>query len=59
MCSCTVTLVQSNVLLDYIELMYYLVIYAIIVTLPRHRPIIPRFDMWVAATEGLKPILLR
>jgi hypothetical protein len=84
MCSCTVTLVQSEVyirqdiahnskmfhvlwqnvcsaefLLDYIELMYHLVIYTIIMTLPRHRPVVRRFNLWVGATEGLRPILLR
>jgi hypothetical protein len=50
---------SAEFLLDYIEPMYHLVIYAIIMTLPQHRPVVPRFNLWVVATEGLTLILLR
>jgi hypothetical protein len=49
---------STEFLLNYVELMYHLVMYAIIMTLPQHRLAVPRFELWVAATEGLRPILV-
>jgi hypothetical protein len=35
----------TEFLLDYIELIYHLNIYAIIVTLTRQRPVVPQFEL--------------
>jgi hypothetical protein len=32
---------------------------AILMTLPRQKPIVPQFELWVEASEGLSPVLLR
>ena len=45
--------------LGYLERVYDLCIYVVIVALPSHRFVIPRLDLWMTAAEGSRPVLIR